>query len=1198
MAPRFNLAPTPDNLDPVWPPAPSTMGKVGPEKPTSRAALQQWAEKSAGSVPVLGGVLKPLTQFMGVVSSPDFVPSAVTGPANAISKFGNMLGDLVQRKPVDTGDAWEIKPEQMRAVNPIRAVQSLAPGLYGQPGEVTPSDESAVPLGGVAGGAVAGGWVFKAGEGLLGLAGTVRALQAGGLVRSSATAAGAGAEGLGLTVAKNVLGHVGKGLAVSATAAPFIDADYGNTSNLIHDLTGLKVPGAVEKGDNYLTALGKNLAVDAVAVPLAMLGLGSFLAPVRRALATGDASHLEAIGKAELDPYHPRPQLALPPGRSPLPDPPAPAPPMSLLLPADAMPSWPVQAGGRIDKGTRLQIKQLTDEITRLRAAGDEEGASKLMQQFGDLRKKLMAAEAPTAGADAGTPFNPLPTWPVPPGGQMNKALRFKIKQLTEEIDLRRASGDHIAAAPLIDEFSRLRKQLQASEAAPYDSAISRAQQDQTQIRQVGEQRQRLQDMGLVEAGEGGQLKLSLGGVGDPEIEAQIRQLQVQRGQLIKQGMEAGGGVNRELQQLEAEVRGRVEEQKAALLKEGGETGQDMSEQIALLERDAQDELQQRRKELIAKGVGDETSKAIAEVDQQIRDLTETGKDRTWQPEEGAAPHQPEADQPDPRPELDTFLAHLDEMSDKQLRDLHSRVVREDGEQRRALETQAAQEKVQAIQDRIAEIEQRRAVGEQAEVEGAQPARGKGLTATGARRLLKQAQQELEAAQAALRSIEERARVPEALVGDQLNLHLEQQLALDMTPEVQLPPIREITRSASEYGYATAEDYRAALQSWNRDQLRRLTMPESSPEVAALVKARTGRRVWSAKKADLIDALVEMAERRDSFLPPTPEQLALELRANQLGDWATLFDEAADLEVPGKWGKAIDREASYDPATLRMTDREVPVPIDDYSGRGIDAATREKMKGQILQRAIDNGEVQAPITPIPERPTTTFQQGSLVEDLFGEPTGDLALQFASDELPTYKAGGKGGDALIEEMRLRFEYQALDAKAQQAMRDAYMAEKFWSFLPWEEKKRLMGEAGPLADEFFVPEFKPELDVAAPRDPAPYQNQGTTKAGEFNPQLEAKAPREAAPYRMTFDKEGDAQITENIAPPAAAKPAEPVTPATAKALKAKAKAEAKAIEKQTAEAKAAATRTIADAKARMAAREATLQKLTDDHTGAKC
>jgi hypothetical protein len=207
--------------------------------------------------------------------------------------------------------------------------------------------------------------------------------------------------------------------------------------------------------------------------------------------------------------------------------------------------------------------------------------------------------------------------------------------------------------------------------------------------------------------------------------------------------------------------------------------------------------------------------------------------------------------------------------------------------------------------------------------------------------------------------------------------------------------------------------------------------------------------VWSAKKGDIIDALVELSEKRGRYLPPEAEQLAMELKANQFGDAAPLFDRPADLSAPGMT-KALDADGN-----------EVLVPMTDYSGRGMDAGTRERLKAEILQRAIDNGEVQPPVSPLPQRPVTVFEQSSLVDDLFSDPTGQMALAFSSDALPTYKAGGKNVDALLEEMRLRFEYNLLDEQAQQAQRQAMMAAHGWDTLPWEEKKKL----GILTDGFY-------------------------------------------------------------------------------------------------------------------------------------
>ena len=68
-------------------------------------------------------------------------------------------------------------------------------------------------------------------------------------------------------------------------------------------------------------------------------------------------------------------------------------------------------------------------------------------------------------------------------------------------------------------------------------------------------------------------------------------------------------------------------------------------------------------------------------------------------------------------------------------------------------------------------------------------------------------------------------------------------------------------------GYKTMEAYREDLMGWNRDLLRKMANPTNSPEIAALIKARTGRRVYAAKKADIVDAFVELADKRGRFVP-------------------------------------------------------------------------------------------------------------------------------------------------------------------------------------------------------------------------------------------------------------------------------------------------------------------------------------------
>ena len=896
--PVFNLAPKPENLEPQWDQAaPQSMGNGA-----TRARMNQLLESKAGP-------LKPVAQLMNALASPDVKAGLFTGPVNGISKLGNAIGDLVQGKPIDVKDAWTISDKTVRQYNPFRI------GI-GQ--EVTPSDEAGLAIGEGIGaeiaGAATGATLLQQASKIRRLQQAAQAFQQQAAVRRAAVAITASP---GLRAGANVIKNVGQAVGSTALATAFLDQEDGNLANL-GDAAGLRLPGRVDESDNYLQALGKSIAVEGIAAPLALLGMGAMVKPIREGMAQGDLGWVQQLADAELEPYLPR-QMA-------------PALPYGKPMATPALP-------------------------------------------------------------EAGVPGLPQLTGYSPQGGAL----------------------------------------------VPYDSAISRSLQEQTQIRQVVEQRQRLQTMGLAQQGEGGQLDLALGGAVDPEIRSQVRQLQTQRGLLIKQGMESG---------------------------------QDMTQDLG-------------------------------RIDQEIGDLIQSGNSADFMPSERFS--QPELDMPDGRPELDTYLANLDELGDADLRQIHSRVYADLNAERSAQELATAQQQVTDLQGRLTEIDQRVQSGD--------------ITPIGAKRLIGKAQKELALAQQQVESIGARGRVPEALVGDQLQLRIEQQGQLDLSTEAPLPPFEQITRGPGEYGYQTPDDYRSALQGWNRDQLRRLAMPDSSPEVAALVKARTGRRVWNAKKSDIIDALVEISERRGRYLPPEAEQLAMELKANQFGDAAPLFDRPADLSAPGMT-KVLDADGV-----------EQLVPAVDYSGRGMDAATRERLKAEILQRAIDNGEVQAPISPLPNRPVTTFEQGSLVDDLLADPDGQLPLLFASDAMPTYKAGGKGSDALIEEMRLRFEYNLLDEQAQQAQRDALKASKGWDTLTWEEKKKL----GILGDGFYslkpyserfqdpTPQFNPELDAGALRQPKQYEWKPGGEAAPATPAAKP-SPAEAATIKKQQAAEAKAVKAE--------------------------------------------------------------------------
>ena len=539
----------------------------------------------------------------------------------------------------------------------------------------------------------------------------------------------------------------------------------------------------------------------------------------------------------------------------------------------------------------------------------------------------------------------------------------------------------------------------------PYDSAISRSIDENLQVQQVAAQRQRLEQMGLVQTGPGRQLELSMGGVVDPEIKLQIRQLQVQRGQLIKAGAD-----------------------------------------------DAQ----------------------LSAIDEQIDNLTMQGASNAQR----VPPQQAEFDfdYPEPiddRPELDTYLAELDELSDTQLRRALEQANAPLREQRRAEQLRQAQQGVQDLEQQLINIEARLS------------SEGKDkLTPTGAKRLVNKIQKQLDTAQMEVDRLQNAARdQKQTLIGDQLRLELEgSQLGLDLTDEVTLPKMEDYEfieqpdgtgvwrrqQTVDERGgYESPEAYRADLMGWNRDFLRKFANPTNNPEVAAIVKARTGRRVYQAKKGDIVEAFVELAKSRGRFAPK-PEvavQPELAMTMNRAGSDAPLFDEPADFSVAN-------------------TDVE-------YTPRGMAEEAREEMKRQILEAAIRNGEVQAPVTPLPSRPVFEFDQQSLVDNLLADESGQMSMLYVNDALPTYKAGGKGAEALLEEMRLRLDYAALDAEASAAQRQAVLDSVGWDQLTWQEKKatglidlgayRMSGSQltpeGRLRDA--TPQFTPELTVQKQR-----------------------------------------------------------------------------------------------------------------------
>ena len=390
-------------------------------------------------------------------------------------------------------------------------------------------------------------------------------------------------------------------------------------------------------------------------------------------------------------------------------------------------------------------------------------------------------------------------------------------------------------------------------------------------------------------------------------------------------------------------------------------------------------------------------------------------------------------DAPDPRPELSTFLAELDELDDFQLKEMLPKVSKEDKLKARQAELEATEAQLAAQRERIAEINERAQLEEGTK---------RYMSPVGVKRETKKVERKMEELQATLL----RLQAPEVepyLVGDQLKIALggranegPGQIEIPGTDRttVNLPALKKFVFDEAKGrwvepemvdvetyrgGYESPEAYREAISGWNRDLLRKMASPTESPEIAAVLKARTGRRVWNAKKEDIVNAMVEVAARQNTYVEtvpapprPAPEQLPLEGLQQSL-------DVTPDPEFPG--------------------------------GRGMDAETRESIKQKILQAAIDNGEVQIDVTPIPDKlPATEFNQGKLLDSLF-EDQLEL-IKFANDETPTYKAGGKSAEALLEEVRQRFDWAEMDGAAQQANRQAMFQKNGWNELTWEEKKR--------------------------------------------------------------------------------------------------------------------------------------------------
>ena len=648
-----------------------------------------------------------------------------------------------------------------------------------------------------------------------------------------------------------------------------------------------------------------------------------------------------------------------------------------------------------------------------------------------------------------------------------------------------------------------------------YDSAISRSLDEQTQINQVKEQRERLKNMGLTEVGDGNQLELSVGKVVEPEVKLAIDAIRKQRNALIKQA---------------------------------AETGEDLTKEF--------DELDVKQQQVLDQGLGGKSGEDLM----------------------GARPGI-QLELPDPRPEVDTYLANLDELSDTQLRTLFNDVSEPSRRQQQLDNLKIETEKVAEIQAAIDEIPNKIEIGTQNLAEGKKARSNGGYTKIGGQRELSKLQKQLEIAQQNLDRLKESNQTSRPLVGDQLSLILDEGVAPDtpasrgdwsdkdfdfqrrafddekglnrfiaaldrtfghewidqpierlgdvlnvlnlgkvlteesvkkagrdisaLTPlarqllekarklkkkgiKIKTEPKRKIQPPSPEQ----VTYYRELLSELGRDDLRSIASPSNSPEVAAIVKQRTGRRVWSAKKQDIINAFSEYYEKSGRFI--------------ELSEVKQLDLELGDTRSTTPLTRLVD-----DDGTVSVQ------PTGEYIPRGMGADAREAMKADILKIAIENGEIQAPKTPLPEAPITNFNQGSFIDDLLTDDSGQMALLYATDQLPTYKAGGKNQGSLIEEMRLRYEYLLKDEFGKKAVRDAKLAYEGWDTMTWEQKKARLGGGNV---------FDPELEIKQPRDPNVYKD-----STEFKAELKATPPRKPKTYSWTPEGPVPKEVADKPKPP---------------------------------------------------------------------
>ena len=596
-------------------------------------------------------------------------------------------------------------------------------------------------------------------------------------------------------------------------------------------------------------------------------------------------------------------------------------------------------------------------------------------------------------------------------------------------------------------------------ELATYDSAISRAIAEQTQIKQVTDQRDRLTKMGLIEVGENNQLELIYPGVVNKEIKGQFDAIRSQRGQLIKQANATGEDITKQLDELD-----KAEEQLTELSMAGDPAAIPGFKPRQLDLPDVRDELDTVLAKL------DELS------DTQIRELhTQVNIPARQKAQLDLITQQSE--------KVKSIQAELDAIPEKLKVGAENLATKgkagkggltELGAKRKVKALEKDLEQAQLDLDNLTNKDKPKdvLVGDQLKLgldEYISPAPVEGET-TLFSWINKVDPKDINAGDDAINRIVQSfdkafgtqwKNGPIESIGNYINVAdvgrvTAEEIIKKASRDVKKLSANTILRDAKadriankkrfktqsietkrkqpldpyEEGPPTYDQYRNDLMQLHRDKLRDISAPGENPEIAAIVMQRTGRRVWKAKKADIVEAFVEYYKKTGGY-----GIWVSELQTN-------LGFSPDDIKTTSKLGRSVDPEGV-----------EGMVPQADYKPRGMQASEREMMKQGILEAAIRNGEIQPPSSPLPERPKTNFSQESFIDELLSDETGQLSMLYNANLIPAYEASGKNSGAIIDEFRLRSEYQELDTKSLRAQKEAWIQQNGWEDLPFEEKRKL-------------------------------------------------------------------------------------------------------------------------------------------------